>query len=403
MKKLWVIAVVLLMAGSAYAEERLNLSGSYRVRAWSWDNFSDLDSDNDGDENQYWDQRFRLGAKLTVAEGITANLRFDFAEAKWGAEFSEGWANPTEAKEIQVDRTYIKLDKEMYALSIGQQWMGWGEMIAIDDQVTGIIATIKTPVNITLAYAKLDEGAGLADGAADVNEDRDFYGVNAEMMMDEMSAGGFVGMITDGTPAEAEPMVVGLYAKAALAGLNVTGELDYFMGENAATDYVGTQLYLDAKMDMEPAMVGASLFYAMGTDDSDETQITAVMDASGDFVPMDIGAGAFWTLIDPLGAALGGDVFELTDNSGSMGLNVYSSCAFAERFKVSGNLGYLTPAEDDVTDLDNVMIVNVGVEYAMATNTKLAAAYNYTMVDGDGAYDDADAASVLGAMLQLSF
>jgi len=85
MRKLLVLltAVALVVAftvpAMAAEKERLQLSGTMRVRAWDMNNYSDWDDDNDADKISYWDQRFRLGATINVAEGVSAHLRFDFS------------------------------------------------------------------------------------------------------------------------------------------------------------------------------------------------------------------------------------------------------------------------------------------------------------------------------------
>ena len=82
MKKMLLILVLVMSVsmGMAYAEDRLTLYGQVRVWAFMTENYWDLDNDVTADEMSWFEQRFRLGAKLNVMEGVTANLRFDFSE-----------------------------------------------------------------------------------------------------------------------------------------------------------------------------------------------------------------------------------------------------------------------------------------------------------------------------------
>ena len=161
MKKLTIclLAVVFIagvFAQSAIADDRLSLSGSMRVRAWSLENYSDFDSDNGTDKLQYWDQRFRLAATIKVAEGVTGHLRFDFAEEEWG---NDDWRTVRYVgdNELQVDRTYLQVEKDLFVLKAGQILFGLGNYIVYDSQRTGVGLTLKLPVTVTLVYTKEDE------------------------------------------------------------------------------------------------------------------------------------------------------------------------------------------------------------------------------------------------------
>ena len=416
MKKIiLVLLAIMLLAPMVQAEERLSLSGQMRVWAVRLDNYK-VDSNNgiDGvfnsdidNDQSFFTQRFRLQPKITVAEGVYAHLRFDFAENEWG---NDDWVNQARYvgdNELQVDRAYLEVNKEKYFIKAGQHLQAFGNYIAVDTNGTGLTAGLKfNPVTVTAVYTKEDENGSNIDN--DGFGDLDIYGLGVDFAKDKFSGGLFYATAINSqfNDAEDTKSVIGLHGKANMGKVDLTAELNYFMGDNgqsgaAERDYVGTQLYLDAKMNMEKGMVGAAILYAMGTDKADETQISFLTDW-GDFVPFSFGILDYGDAWCPVENGLGVSSFDMGGNAGVMAITVYGEGKVANMVILRGQLAYAAPEEDKATALDSIILINAGAEYEFATGTSLLASANYIMPSMEGNVSD-DAALGLFAGVRLNF
>ncbi len=406
MKKLLVAMIAMafivgLVADMAVAEERLSLSGQVRVRAWSTENYDFTDTVND--EQSFWDQRFRMQAVVSPADGVKGVLRFDFAEDVWG---SANWAKHryNEGSELQVDRAYLDVTKGIVNVKAGQQYMGLGNSFAYDNNQTGLQLTIATPVVVRLGYAKIDENADGTDapytdeedlGTADV----DHYFINIGYKSDVFSIDGFYAMQKDDQTND-EPVLYGFLAKFGVGPVNVIAELDAFSGDDGAgTDYTGIQFIADASMAMSDAFtLGVDLIYSDGTNDAGEVKTTRFPNAFfGSMYYSDY--GAFATDITPLGD---GDVFDPADTgAGAMGGGVYVKFAPMDTLTLYGQLAYLTADEDFSGGFDSGLVGNLSAEYLLVQNTTLAGGVCY--VDADVNDGDTDPFLAYVARLQISF
>jgi hypothetical protein len=396
MKKFFVIALALIIAvgfaaDAAFAGD-LSVSGAMRVRAWATDN-TDLNDAVD-DEKKYWDQRFRVAATVTGAEGITGHLRFDFAEDTWA---DSDWATYRygESSELQVDRAYLQVDQEKFKIKAGQQYIGLGNTIAYDNQQLGLLVDIKEvlPVTLTLGVVKEDEGDPLEDAEDDV----DHYLVNVAYAADAFSLNVFAAMVQDQADDPDEPTMFGAQVKTTVAGFALNAEANMFSGCNDATDvdYVGTQLYVNAEKKVSDQLTaGLDVVFAQGTDDAGETQLTQIGDNFND-----------WTLNDrgPYNADISSydDMDPTGTSGGSMGAGVYADYAAMEGLLVQVALLYLTIPENDASDVDSVMTYNLGLTYDLAPNTTLVGVYHGGSIDGGP--DDLEHSSVMSARLQIKF
>jgi opacity protein-like surface antigen len=425
MKKILAIMLVAVFAATgAYADDRLQLSGQMRVQGLSIENYGDFNDNTKGDEQDYWRQRFRTAAKINVAEGVSVNLRFDFAEDTWG---SNNWAGVryNADSELQVDRAYLDVSKEMFQIKAGQQYFGLGNSIVIDSNATGFNLGLKLPVAVNLIYIKSDEGGANSDNdtgvpasfalntttgvvvgtAATTNsEDTDIYAMNVGYASDAFTVNGFYAISKDNSPADNSPSVFGLQGTAALGPVNLNAELDIFGGDQtAAIDYFGTQFSLDANMAMGAGKVGAFFLYAAGTDTpATETQKTMLSDF-GSYAPLSFGILEFtdWC---PIQDGNGNDVFDFTGASaGVVGFAPYGEFKPMEGFYVRGLLGYLTPQEDNITTVDNAWVFNLGLQYDFAPNTAVLLSYNYTKVEFDTAATSDDPATGLFSEIRVNF
>ena len=428
MKKLFVLLLALsFVAGlftTVYAEDRISLDGSYRVRAWYRDNYTDFDDNNNDDELYYWDQRFRLGGKIQVAEGISAHFRVDIAEVQWGQQTTtnRGWNRPAASnadgdRHIQVDRAYARWEKDFWILSVGQAFTSFGNQMVVDQNQFGFIARFKLPMVIDLVYSKIDEsGSRNDDGNQD---DIDFFGGQATYKADNWDVGLLAAAINDNTDTNNSPFVVGLFGGFTYGMWAAKAEADFFGGDAGprpdgtpgTADAKGSQIYADVKANIMPNLyAGVEGFYAASFTAGDERQITGLTD-SGSFVPSDWGSG-FHTLLAPLdnlGAALGGTNATLPfldpsgASSGAAGFSIYGNWRFMDKWQLRGKYLYTTPEDSKNNNLDNVNVVNVGLIWDCLPNTTARVGYNYVGANTDSGAADLDEAQALMGMLQLTW
>ncbi len=430
MKKLFVIALaVLFVAGAiaetAIADERLALSGEMRARAWDKSGKDiDLDPNGDGDysdatiadvDEAYFDQRFRMGAVITAAEGVKGVLRFDFSEDTWG---SDNWAAVRygEGSELQVDRAYLDVTKGMVNVKAGQQYIGLGNSIVYDNNTTGVALTLDLPVKITLGYTKEDERGSNED--EDATDDLDTYLVNVGYAADNFSINAFYATAVDGVEDGMEPNVFGAQGKMTIGMVNINAELDIFGGEIGDVDVMGTQFFANAEAAVaDNIKVGVDLIYSDGNDSVDEIKITALNDF-GSWAVSD--RGPLNTDIMPLGGAdvmdpdphgLIGDVLTAMGapadaiglaggQGGAIGGGAYVVFTAMEGLDLTGQVMFLSADEDIL--YDDVMIFNVAASWAFTSNASLAAQYNYTDWGSDVELLD-DSTSCIGVRLAITF
>jgi len=438
MKKLLIVTTILIFIMTFYAtsglfaaeekeatvEERVStleaaakkftINGSIRVRGWHKDNYYSFDDSNDADEDRYIDQRLRIGAKFKSSDYVTAVVRVDLGEGAWGNIESSGysytssrWTRPTDETEFQVDRGYIQIQPKSFRLRVGQQFIAYGNKIAVDQNSTAIDLVLRTPVSIRLDWAKLEEGDERND--ADTNEDEDFYGLDLQYVGKQhgtpYGGGVFFAMIKDKKVEDDSPYCIAVYGSGNFGKLAMKAELDYFGGENsgANTDYMGTQLYLNTTYKLIKSLkLGASIYYASGTTSANEKQLTAITDAGGSYLPFS--HGPFDTLFRPLP----GDVFDPSGNSaGVSGFSITGDYTTPIKgLLLTGLGGYLTPQED--TALENLIVFTFSAKYDFGAisdkfkNATIAGLLSTTKPKYEDNTPD-DAAIVAGLKLQYDF
>jgi len=237
MKMMKVLVALLVMAGLvapavAIAEDKLSISGEFRVFGFSKEDYTDFGSEDindlqngiayakwlaenmeaaedyndqwggidgappfepsaepkeiskDADDVAYFSQRLRLYAKYAVTEGVTIHTRMDFGEGTWGAA-GQDTIRFENNNDLQIDRAFLEIDKERYNFRAGQQYYGFGNSIAVDHQGTGFRVSTKGPVVFTAFFNKLDEN-GLTDDTG--TEDDDMYGASVKYKADTFAA-----------------------------------------------------------------------------------------------------------------------------------------------------------------------------------------------------------------------
>jgi len=417
MKMLKVLLVILVMAAMAapvvIAEDRLSLSGQMRVRGWT--------EDAGGDSTNSWaDQRFRLGGKIAVAEGVSITFRTDITETNWGDDgsaFGAGRMGDTQ----QWDRAHLDLTKGIFHLRAGQQYVGLGLSQVANSQDAGLAIDVKTAIPFK-AFVILDDDNNdpdvntvtvsnlvydpitdtfTGDVTEDVTEgsneaDAFFYGMGVSPSGDNYASDLFAAGYNDG--ADEEVYVFGADLTLDLEAIKLKGEVNFFTGDASATaDAMGTQLYLDASLAAtDAATVGAQFYYAAAADDDEVQYIELGNDFNGWDPIMDVGTSLSNEAIDYYDRP-----FDFTGTgSGLIGGRLYGNVKINDATNFGASVAYLTPEDDDNTDVDSQTAFAAGVTYALMANTSLQAQVQYIDTDDDLGTDEVFAA---GAGLFVNF
>ncbi len=396
MKMMKLLVALLVMAGLvvpaiAVAEDKLSISGEFRVFGFSQENYSDFDDTTDGDDVDFFSQRLRLYSKYAVTEGVTIHTRMDFGEEAWGREGQNSIRFDESDSEWQLDRAFLEIDQAYYNLRAGQQYYGFGNSIAVDHQGTGFRVSTKGPIVVTAFWNKLDENGSLSDENS-ANEDRDMYGASLKYKNEAFAAELFYAL-DDNKATDANSSVIGLAGSTKFGVVNFNGELNIFDGDNGAgTDFTGAQLYLDANAAVSSALtLGGSIFYAQG-DDTDVV-LTELSDF-GSWLPWEYGYfetnyGLYDTSFDPWNL-----------NAGAISLMGYGSFKASDKLGFKASIQYGMEEDDAIAEYD-YMSYNLSAQYMLAKNTKVFAQVNYLDRDLTGADDDA--AMGVAAGLQANF
>jgi hypothetical protein len=353
---------------------------------------------------------------LAIAEGISGVVRMDLAEVTWGLNTtgSRSWARPDDTNDadaaFQLDRTYVRIDKEMFTLNVGQQFMvlGGSNPVLWDANQFGANLRIKLPVDLYGQYAKISESGSRNDEAFNNSEDVDFFGGMAKYSQESWSVGVMAAMINDNSTADASPYAFGFFGDATFGALAIYGEADFFGGDNAANDFFGNQVWIGGKYTVTPAFwLGLDGWYASGDNDPTKTQVTA------------LGSAQTWSMSDkgPFNAdvlpifgvatAVGGtsklhaEFDPAGTNSGALGGVLSAGYRIIEPLQVEGSLLYIAPETTSNTILNSVFSGSIYLTYDWYENTEVAAGYVYTSIDADGR--STDGANIAVLRLQLKF
>jgi len=386
MKKLIVLfiaALAVMFVAPAFAADNLTLSGQFRVRGWDLSNAAFVDNA----DSSWFDQRMRLSATIKANDTAYAVIRADLGDTSWGEGFDGGVSRPGAAngnfrEAVDFDRLYGVLDKEMYTLTIGQQYIGLGICEVLDANATAANLRLKFDgFSPSFIYGKVSENGLLNDDGA--NDDTNLYALNLSFALAGINSDLFYATL-DNRATSDKPWVIGYHGTGALGMVNLEGEIATFGGDNGAgLDYTGTQFYLKASGDVSDMVsVGGELLYALGTDDATETQITGLVDW-WTFTPMSMntpGSADF--------SATASDPFDLAtvaggDGGGCVGVTLYAEVKPMEAVSLGGKIGYFTPEEDNATTLDSVTSFNAWVAYKVGENTTASLTYLYTSPDFD--------------------
>jgi hypothetical protein len=426
MKKFFVVALAMLFVAGVVAEvaaeDKLKLSGTYRARAWYKDNLENYDDGDDSDEEQYFDQRLRIQGRITAAEGITANFRFDFSEVTWGLNTSTsrgaqgGWNRGTRddyRSNVHVDRAFGRWDREMYTLSVGQAFAGVSLNGGLySSNQFGVIFRLKTPVVVDFIYNKLDENGSRTDNdiGGVSTEDTDLFAGQATYKRDNWSVGVAAATFVDNSPTDDSPWGASIFGTATFGPLALQGQADFFGGDLGNRDYKGTQLWLNGQYSVMPNLyVGAHVWWADSHDESaGDRQITGLSDGGDPVRFADLGPFEGDILpFEDLAAYCGGAVQTTPEfdpsgqSSGAIGGTIYAGWRFMEPLLLAGQYVYVAPSSTSRTVLNKAQVIGLQLSYDFLPKTTLAGAWNWSLPDVDNL--SSDAANVLVARIQMKF
>jgi len=272
---LLAIGLVFFFVGPSFATD-VSMSGAYRVRGFYFANgASALKYAAGGNApEQYYDQRFRLGMKFAVAEGIGLEARGDILEKKWGE------ADP--AAEFDFDKAYGWFQTGIGTFTLGQNSDNtWGTAFADQELFTDYIQWTNTfgPV---FGLFRVVKGTEADKGATNADLDTDYYKA-AVIYGWEGGQAGLLGVyVRDAAnrniaaPGDymSEWWVWAPYMKATFGPVYVEAELlwktgtekDYETAGVQDVDFDGMSYYVQAKMNLGPANVGFMYAYVSGDD-----------------------------------------------------------------------------------------------------------------------------------------
>lgn len=409
MKKLSIMLAMLLVvcfAVSAIAEDRLSWSGAFRARAWYKDNLTTANSDDKSDREQYWDQRFRVAMKVNIVEGITGHLRMDFSENTWGqtTNRSRRWQrgeNSNTDRQLNVDRAYVRIDKEMFTFNTGHQFLALGKQMITDGNHFGLNLRLKLPVDLYGQYAKIDENESRTDEDEFESEDEDYFGGQVVYKGEGWSIGGLGATIQDNNPSDDSPYAFGVFGDATFGALSLFGEADFFGGDaGGGRDYFGSQVWIGGKYAITPAFwLGLDGWYAAGKSDTNKVQATTITDGADSWSMSD--KGPFRSDILPLGAAGLPEMDPSGASGGAVGGVISGAYRVVEPLEFTGSLFYVAPETTRNTDLDSIFVGSIFFAYDWYENTEVAGGWLYKKEEFDGR--GSDGANVLVLRLQLKF
>ncbi len=381
MKKLIVVFAAFLavmFAAPAFAADNLDISGSFRTRLWDYDSKGFVD---DADEN-YFDQRMRVKAKIKASDQAYVVIRADMGDTQWGNGFDGVIARPGAQADnyrqaIDFDRLYGHYETETWSVRVGQQYLGLGVLEVLDANTTAINFRLKMgAVEPSLIYGKVEENGSVNDDGA--NDDTNLYAINLSFDIQGWDSNVFYALADDDA-ADTEAWGLGFYTSGKLGVVALTGELAFLGGDAGANvDYEGVQFYLKGEGNLNDAFkVGAEFLYAQGAD-AGEDQLTNLADF-GDFTVVDTNAPCATDV-----TIVADGPFDYTgDNAGVVAGTLFASYQATEQFSFGGKFSYLTPEEDENTNIDSTVSFSAWANYDLGSNTSFMVLYNLSSHDYD--------------------
>jgi hypothetical protein len=191
MRSLLVIFFMFLFICSTFALE-LKANGSYRIRMFNtWGGGgSDYDSEKGGnkwnfgnvkdgdDDDQFFDQRFRLKLTADNRDGIRGVVMFEMGNAIWGDRnyYARLGGNDGGDSNVEVLNAYIEIDKWIY-VKTGVFTFDTPNCAILSEELAGILIGKEFDnFAVNLLYSKLYDG-GIDSRGYDNNDDANLAGI----------------------------------------------------------------------------------------------------------------------------------------------------------------------------------------------------------------------------------
>ncbi len=424
-KTIGLMLSILLLSGftiQAFALSGFKSNNLFRVRGASIDN-RDF-NDDAGDSQQYFDQVLESRGSYEPVEGYSIGWKLKVAEGTWGYNFGKDdpIKKTNEDSEFEVEALYGKFDRKTFRLDIGLVPAEFGNGYVLQsDGFSGAVLYLN-PIEgwwLDFLFSKLDENdydATLAaiDASSDETgeKDQDLYGIQlSKKWNDNVLNAYWLSEVNQENTHFGERNIngIGLSMRIKLGSIDIDGEATHFNGENKTTgnDYVGNQFTLGGAFNSTSARLQANIYYAQSADDG-ETQVSEIY-KQGKIQPFQVGFGP---LLDHDDENLQvfprpTSVFQLTPNSGVIGVSLNGSYNMNEQINLSAGMLYLQPEDEDkdvaaglngnLISWTNLKQVNLSINYSFDKHLMLGVAGSYKMFDSDG--DDLDNAYSACTML----
>lgn len=392
--KFMIVLLAIAVATPVLAENRLTLNGEMRVRGWH------VDVDDNDFTNTWADQRLRIAGKMSVVEGVSVTFRFDATEQNWGSQpaFGGGRLVNSDAS-MQWDRAHLDLEKGIFHLRAGQQWIGFGKT-GFDAQDSGLLLNIKTPITVSLFYMLDDDNNDpktvMGSAGAGDSTDAVYYGLQVGHKMDSYAANLFFAAQDDNSVAEEVYVVGATFATTLADAVKFYTELEYFFGDaNANVDAYGLQAFVDASVAVaDNITVGGQFYYAMG--DDEDVQYSVLGNAFNG-----------WDPIYELGTGLNNEQINISrtfevfgKGAGLIGGRLYGSIKATDAISFAASAFYGVSDEDSaaVEAFEDGYALGLGMSYAVMANTKLGVQVQYEDFSAGNMVGSADHEALKGGV-----
>ena len=407
MKKILFIGLCFLMVGvftvPATALEHV-FGGYFRVRAYSWTNFTGDDSYNG--EAQQTDTRARLYYTAVLSDDVKLVTKFEM-DAYFGDD-ARGDIG-ADGQNFEIKNSYVDIDLDDFNLKLGTQGKTLARGFMLDDDFSGAVVTyMGDDMEIPFFWIKAYEGYNdptdpdLYDNDFDV----DYYGVDPTFSMGDIQLNPVLMYITSADAQNwaktADYEALNLY----YLGVNLDYAADIFsvwftgiyqsgtLEELASGDDVNVAAFLAAVggvYNMDAFSVHAQAFYASGDDDANTFMIPK-------------GQSYYWAEI------MGYGLIDEAVSDSAPGDQISNIMAF--NVGVTVPLGKLTLmadlwnaslADDNASgDKDLGTEIDLAASYPLKENVKLQAVAAYLLA-GDATGGGDENPTEVGVRLSLSF
>ncbi len=406
LKVLIVMLTIAAFAAPVMAADNFSVSGNMLV----YGTYTDGDA-ADGATSTWGYQKLRVQGVFKASDVASITFRTDFQEGTWGSDAGHGrqmlGAGTTMA---DLDRAYIDVKLDKVDLRAGTQYVAFGKSGSFIYNDTGITATIKGEMPITMTYAVLDDNKEYdIVNDAEINKnltisypsgttpdsdatDRQIFGANIKLNAFNV----FGGIDFDNT---ASVYMFGATYQAKYDAISVVAEADFFTGEKTETmDAVGMTAFVDASMAVSDTLsAGGAVYYAAGTKKTDEAAYTRIGNGFGVWDAFTRGPFAdenYRFNKRPYDA--------FAANAGVIAIQGYADMKVNDSLNGGGSLVYAQPEEDASTGTDSMILASVFATYKLAENVDFHNGIQYVAYDKEAANQPESDLSVMTG-LNVSF